>query len=203
MIGDFKLALRVMMKSPVFSAIAVVTLALGIGANAAIFSVVENTLLRPLPFRQADRLVRLYESNDEVGARTDAVNLSPQAVRQWREYGRNIFEDVGAADGITVTVGGVGIEPPRNVQAAPITANFFSVLGVTPARGRAFTSDEDRENGPPVAIISDDFWRDQLGGRSDVIGSTLSLSGLPHTIVGVMPKAFGIRIARRFGYQPG
>ncbi|PYK69315.1 MAG: hypothetical protein DME45_02910 [Verrucomicrobia bacterium] len=190
MIGDFKLALRVMMKSPVFSAIAVVTLALGIGANAAIFSVVENTLLRPLPFRQADRLVRLYESNDEVGARTDALNLSPQAVRQWREYGRNIFEDVGAADGITVTVGGVGIEPPRNVQAAPITANFFSVLGVTPARGRAFTSDEDRENGPPVAIISDDFWRDQLGGRSDVIGSTLSLSGLPHTIVGVMPKGF-------------
>src|SRR5688572_21026169 len=97
MLTDLKFALRVLAKSPAFTAIAVLTLALGIGANTAIFSVVQGTLLRPLPFPNAERLVRLYEAGDDSGARGTTLNLSEQTLRQWREYGRDIFEGIGAA----------------------------------------------------------------------------------------------------------
>ena len=190
MIDDLRYALRLLLKSPGFTAVAVITLALGIGANTAIFSVVEGTLLRRLPFPQAERLVRLYEAEDENGARSGTLNLSDQTVRQWRQYGRDIFEDIGAATGADVTVGSTDGQAPRSVAAARISANFFSVLGLPPARGRTFSAEEDRPGGPAVAIVSDDFWRENLNARADVIGSTLLLNGAPHTIVGVMPKAY-------------
>src|SRR3954447_18903955 len=104
MISDLRYAVRMMVKFPGFTAVAVITLALGIGANSAIFSVVEGTLLRPLPFPHSDRLVRLYESADENGARGHSLNLSEQTVRQWREYGTGIFEGIAAATGIKVTI---------------------------------------------------------------------------------------------------
>ncbi|MDQ2869003.1 MAG: ABC transporter permease, partial [Verrucomicrobiota bacterium] len=188
--NDLRYAFRLMAKSPAFTAVAIITLALGIGANSAIFSVVEGTLLRPLPFPHAEQLVRLYEAQDEGGARSGTLNMSENTVRQWREFGRDIFQDIGAATGTNVVVGGNNGEPARNVQAARISANFFSVLGLPPARGRSFTAEEDREGGPAAAIISDDFWRDSLNARADVIGSMLTLDGVPHTIVGVMPKTF-------------
>jgi putative ABC transport system permease protein len=190
MISDFKFALRMLVKRPGFACVAILTLALGIGANSAIFSVVEGTLLRGLPFPRPEQLVRLYEAQDESGARSGTLNMSEQTVQQWREFGRDIFQEVGAATGANVVVGGFNGEPARNVQAARVSANFFSVLGLQPARGRNFTVEEDRSVGPPVAIISDDFWRDNLNARSDIVGSTLMLDGVPHTIVGVMPKAF-------------
>src|SRR6058998_3504913 len=99
MVSDFKYAVRLLVKAPAFSAVAIVTLALGIGANSAIFSVVEGTLLRPLPFPQADRLVRLYEATDDTGRRGLSMNLSEQTVRQWREHGGEIFEGLAAATG--------------------------------------------------------------------------------------------------------
>src|SRR6185295_15047827 len=99
MIGDLKYAVRMLGKSPAFSTVAILTLALGIGANTAIFSVVEATFWRALPFPHADRLVRLYEAADDNGARGSTLNLSEQTLYQWREFGRNIFEDVGAATG--------------------------------------------------------------------------------------------------------
>ena len=105
MLSDLKYALRLLTKAPAFSAVAITTLALGIGANSAIFSVVEGTLLRPLPFPQPDRLVRLYEAADENGARGLSLNLSEQTVRQWREYGTDIFQGIAAATGINVTIG--------------------------------------------------------------------------------------------------
>jgi len=190
MISDLKYASRLLIKSPAFSLIAVCTLALGIGANTAIFSVVEGTLLRPLPFPNADRLVRVYEASDENGVRGGSMNLSIQTVRQWGEHGGEIFEGLAAATGINVTVGAVGGNPARSVQAAQVTSNFFSVLGLPPVLGRNFAAEEDRPGGPAVVIISDDFWRQYLGKQSDVLGVTLTLDGIPHTIIGVMPKAF-------------
>ena len=190
MASDLKYAVRLLIKSPAFAVIAVCTLALGIGANTAIFSVVEGTLLRPLPFPNADRLVRVYEASDENGARGGSMNLSEQTVRQWAEHGGEIFEGLAAATGLNVTVGVIGGNPARSVQAARVTSNFFSVLGLPPALGRNFSTEEDRPGGPAVVIISDDFWRQCLGGQSDVLGATLSLDGIPHTVIGVMPKTF-------------
>src|SRR3954465_1251728 len=106
MIRDLKYALRMLAKSPAFSAVAVLTLALGIGANTAIFSVVEGTLLRPLPFPKADRLVRLYEAAEESGAHANTPNLSELTLHQWREFGGDIFEGIAAANGANVVLGG-------------------------------------------------------------------------------------------------
>ncbi len=188
--GDFKYASRMLIKSPGFSLVAIITLALGIGANTAIFSVVEGTLLRPLPFPQASRLVRAYETSDDLGARGSTLALSEQTWRQWREFSRDIFQDIAAATGTNVTVGALAENPAENVPAARISANFLSVLGLAPARGRNFSAEEDRENGAAVAIVSDDFWRQHLGTQANVIGSTIVIDGVARTIVGVMPPAF-------------
>jgi putative ABC transport system permease protein len=190
MLTDLRHAFRLLIKSPAFSLIAIATLALGIGANTAIFSVVEGTLLRPLPFPNADRLVRVYEAADDNGARGSSLNLSEQTVQQWREHGVEIFEGLAAATGINVTVGASRGNSARTVQASRISANFLSVLGLPPALGRNFTAEEDQAGGAPVAIISDDFWKQYLGGQPNVLGITLTLDGVPHTIVGVMPKTF-------------
>src|ERR1700738_2133084 len=105
MLTDLKYALRLLLKSPGFTAVAVLTLTLGVGANTAIFSVVEGILLRPLPFPHAEQLVRIYESPDEVGARSASLNLSDRTVARFREFGRDIFGDVGGGTGSAGVVG--------------------------------------------------------------------------------------------------
>src|ERR1700751_4413817 len=125
MIADLKYALRLLIKSPAFAVIAVCTLALGIGANTAIFSVVEGTLLRPLPFPHPDRLVRVFEAGYENGARGGLMNLSEQTVRQWQEHSGEIFEGFAAGSGMNVTVGAVAGNSARSVQAARVTSNFL------------------------------------------------------------------------------
>src|SRR5437763_12133660 len=190
MLADLRYALRMLLKSPGFSAVAILTLALGIGANTAIFSIVEATLLRPLPFPHAERLLRLYEAENESGARGSTLSLSEQTLRQWREFGGDIFDGIGAATETNVVAGSTNGEAARNIVATRISSNFFSVLGLLPARGRNFTPEEDREGGPAVVIVSDSFWRNNLAARADVLGSTVTLDGVAHTIVGVMPKAF-------------
>ena len=176
-------------KSPAFSIIAIATLALGIGANTAIFSVIESALLRPLPFPKADRLVRLYETFDENGARSNTLNLAEKTVRQWREYGSDIFEGIGVATGGAASVATAG-ESTQIFPAARVSANFFEVLGLKPARGRNFTTEEDQPGGPRVVLVSHDFWQRNLGGREDVLGHVIKLDDASYTIVGVMPKTF-------------
>src|SRR3954464_14873945 len=142
MISDFKYALRTMAKSPGFTLVAILTLALGIGANTAIFSVVEGVLLRPLPFPNADRLVRIYEALDENGARSGTLNLSDRTTARFREFGRDIFEDVaGGTAGPQFVIAKV-VSPPQTVPAASVTYNFFDVLGLPPSQGRNFTREE-------------------------------------------------------------
>ena len=188
--NDLRFALRRLHRSPGFTVIAVLTLALGIGANTAIFSVLESTLLRPLPFPHADRLVRLYELSGESGERSTRLNLSPVAWQQWREQSGQIFEGIGAATGASLTVGAQAGEPARNIPAALISANFLDVVGLRPALGRNFVAGEDRPGAERVAIVGYDFWQRQLGGRRDVLGTTVVLDGIPCAVVGVMPKTY-------------
>jgi putative ABC transport system permease protein len=188
--NDFRYALRMLWKSPAFSIIAIATLALGIGANTAIFSVIESALLRPLPFPKADRLVRIYETFEENGAHSDLLNLSEKTVRQWREYGRDIFEGIGVATGASVSESANEGEPAHNFTAARISSNFLTVLGLQPTRGRNFTEAEDQPGGPRVVIVGYDFWQRNLGGREDVLGHAIKLDDASYTIVGVMPKTF-------------
>jgi predicted permease len=187
--NDLRYALRQLWKSPAFSIIAVATLALGIGANTAIFSVIEGALLRPLPFPNADRLVRVYETFDESGTPKNSLNLTEKTVQQWREYGVDIFEGIGAATGGAASVATAG-ESTQIFPAARITANFLNVLGLKPALGRNFTEGEDRPGGPHVVLVGYDFWQRNLGGRADVLGQTIKLDDAPYTIVGIMPKTF-------------
>ena len=188
--NDLRYALRMLLKSPAFSIIAISTLALGIGANTAIFSVIESALLRPLPFPKADRLVRIYETFEENGAPSDLLNLSEKTVQQWREYGRDIFEGIGVATGASVSESASAGEPARNFAATRISSNFLTVLGLQPALGRNFTAAEDQPGGPRVVIVGYDFWQRNLGGGEDVLGNTIKLDDASYTIVGVMPKTF-------------
>lgn len=187
---DLKFALRQLAKAPGFTAAAVLVLALGLGANTAIFSVVEAALLRPLPFPHPEQLVRLYEAFDEPDTRGNTLNFSDRSLQQWREHGGEIFSSLGAATGGSVTLGANDGRPARSFAAARVTADFFPTLGLSPAFGRTFTAGEDRPGGPRVVIVGDDFWRRELGGRADIVGQTVMLDGVPHTIVGVMPKDF-------------
>jgi putative ABC transport system permease protein len=187
--NDLRYALRQLWKSPAFSFVAIATLALGIGANTAIFSVIESALLRPLPFPNADRLVRVYETFDENGARSNALNLAEKTVQQWREYGRDIFAGIGIATGASVTASNSD-GSAQSLPAARISANFLNVLGLQPVRGRNFTDAEDQSGGPHVVIVGYDFWQRNLGGREDVLGETIKLDDAGYTIVGVMPKTF-------------
>ncbi len=190
MANELRYAVRQLIQRPAFTLVAVATLALGIGANTAIFSVLEGTLLRPLPFPHADRLVRLYEAQDESGHRGGTFNMSEATIRQWQKYGADIFDGIGAATGTNVVLGGSNGEPAQNIQGARVSANFFSVLGISPVLGRSFSAEEDREGGPPAVIVSDDFWQHHLNSRRDAIGSTLLLDGTRRTVVGVMPPTF-------------
>jgi len=187
--NDLRYALRILWKSPAFSIIAIATLALGIGANTAIFSVIESSLLRPLPFPNADRLVRVYETFDENGTPKNSLNLTEKTVRQWRDYSGDIFEGIGAATGGAASVATAG-ESTQVFPAARISANFFDVLGLKPVIGRNFTEAEDQPGGPHVVLVGYDYWQRNLGGRGDVLGQTIKLDDAPYTIVGVMPKTF-------------
>src|ERR1700751_1052625 len=158
--NDLRLAFRQFRKSPGFTLVAVLTLALGIGANTAIFSVVEGVLLRPLPFPHAERLVRIYEALDENGARSASLNLSDRTLARFREFGGEIFEDVAGGVGGASVVGADGGSPVQTVPAAQVTPNFFDVLGLSPVHGRNFTKQEGLDQNANVAIVSDDFWRD-------------------------------------------
>src|SRR5437016_14389822 len=153
--NDLKLAFRQLRKSPAFTLVAIIARALGIGANTAIFSVVEGVLLRPLPFPNAERLVRIYEALDENGARSASLNLSDRTVARFREFGRDIFEDVAGGTGGASVVSVNAGSPAQTVPAARITYNFFNVLGLPLSQGRNFTPEEGTDKAARVAIISD------------------------------------------------
>jgi putative ABC transport system permease protein len=186
MIFELSQALRSLARARGFVAVVVLILGLGIGANTAIFSVVRAVLLRPLPFAEPDRLVRLYESFRTGGGEAE-LSLAPLTWQRWRES-NTVFEDIGAATGTSLTLGGGG-DAPQYVAGARVSFNFFSVLGVKPVLGRDFLAEEDRPGAAPVVLVGHGVWQRRFGS-ADVVGQSVVLDGVPHTIVGVMPESF-------------
>lgn len=188
MLHALRHTVRALARTPAFSVTVVLIIAIGIGANTAIFSVLRTILLRPLPFAEPDRLFRLYESSDPNLADQTRFNLSPQTWKYWREN-NSVFDDIGRATGVSLALRRDGAEAQR-VQAVRISHNFFSVLGVQPVLGRDVRPEEDQPGAERVALVSDPFWQRVLGGRADAIGETITLDGHAHTVIGVMPKNF-------------
>jgi predicted permease len=188
---EFRLAFRALLKQPGFTAIAVLTIALGVGANSAIFSVVDAVMLRPLPFTEPGRVVMINEHTP----RFPVLSLSAENLLDVCGTGKTGAEPpvgslqaCGAFRNLTMNLSG-GAEPQR-IAAKMMSANVLPLLGVSPALGRGFTDAEDARGGEPVAILSYGLWQSRFGGAGDVIGQRLLLDGTPYSIVGVMPVTF-------------
>jgi putative ABC transport system permease protein len=187
LLNDLGQALRALRKSPIFAATVVVTLALGIGANAAIFSVFNAVVLAPLPFAEADRLVQLVNA---VNGQPSDTGVSPPAYRHLRAQ-TDVIEDVGAYRYASVNYSaGDALE---RLPASQVTEPYFRAFRGSMALGRPFTPDEDLPGAAKTVVVSHDFWTRRLGGDSGVIGSTIRLNGVAHTVVGVTAQAFDTR----------
>ena len=178
--SDMRYAARLMRKTPGFTAVMVLTLGLSIGANSAIFSVIEGVLLRPLPYPQADRIVRIFFRSPKY----PKFPLNPFDVRDFRARNRS-FEQLAAITRADMQLSGAG-EPVR-LQVFRTTAGYFRVLGFAPARGRDFTERDELPGNGLVAILSDRAWRTMFGGDQDIVGRKITLDLQPYTVVGVMP----------------
>jgi predicted permease len=180
---DVRYGFRMLRKNPGFTLIAVVTLALGIGANTAIFSVVRAVMLKSLPYPNPDRLMIL----DEYQEHTGRTSVGWMNFLDWRAQNHS-FEAMAAyrLDHRTLT----GIGEPMLLRAGQVSASFFSILGANPVLGRVFTESEDQTGASPRAVLSYEFWRNHLGGDSSVLGRELTLDGVPFTVMGVLPPGF-------------
>ncbi|HKB71507.1 MAG TPA: ABC transporter permease [Thermoanaerobaculia bacterium] len=183
--ADVRYALRSLRKSPGFAAVAIATLALGIGANTAIFSAVDAVVLRPLPYREPDRLAMLWERRPD----RDHVFASYPDFRDWRERTRS-FAGMAAYSDWTFNLTGAGA--PEHVESAVVSASFFRVLGLAPEAGRDFLPEEDVKGRGDVAVLAHDFFVRRFGGDRAAVGRTITLDGKSFTIVGVAPA--GIRL---------
>src|SRR5437868_8803531 len=183
-IQDLRYGLRLLLKRPGFTFIAVITLALGIGANTAIFSVVDAVLLRPLPYPQAERLIFLWSTMIGQGVPTSGSAMPDY--REWRDH-NDTLEGLGGYYYGDFSLSSGGTEPER-VQGAFITPNLFDVMRVSPALGRGFTPDEDQYGQHRVVLLSYGLWQRRFGGDTGVIGREIKVGGEGFTVVGVMPK---------------
>ena len=186
MIQDLRYGLRMLTKSPGFTAVAILTLALGIGANSAIFSVVNGVLLQPLPFRDPGRLVAVGESTPQF----DMMSFSYPNLVDFREQSRS-FEGLAAFNWQDCNLTGVG--EPEHLSGKRVSANFFSVFGIPPVSGREFDPKEDHVGASPVVMISGGLWKRRFGSSPDAIGKTIMLNGQGYTIIGVVPASFQYR----------
>jgi putative ABC transport system permease protein len=180
---DIMYACRIFRRDPAFTIVAVVTLALGIGANTAIFSVIDTVLLKALPFPDAHRLVVLDEYRREHGSRT----VSWMDFRDWRDQNR-VFDDLAAYRVTSVSL--TGGRDATLLHAAEVSAPFFDLLGVRPSLGRLFAADDDTPGASRAVIVSDDFWVTRLNSAADAIGSSIDLNGASCAVIGVLPASF-------------
>ena len=191
LIRDLRYAVRMLAKRPGFTAVAVVALALGIGANTAIFSVVNAVLLRPLPYREPDQIVKIWEVFPDAKLRADKANVSPANFIDWANQ-NEVFEQTAAYDGgragFNLTEGGQS----EHIQGARVSASLFPLLGAQPILGRYFTEDEDRQGNHRVIILSQGFWQRRFGSDHDILGRTLTLNLRSYTVIGVMPASFDL-----------
>jgi predicted permease len=188
--GDVRYGLRQVRRNPSFSAIAIATLALGIGVNTAMFSAVDAVLIRPLPYADADRLVMIWDEMSHVGF--PKHQPTPAEWHEWRRL-NTVFTDIAATQTSAATLSGDG--EPEQVPGRKVTANFWPLLGVRPLLGRVFTEDEDTR-GAAVAIISHGLWQRRFGGAGDVVGRAITLNDRAVEVIGVMPREFFFLPAR-------
>jgi putative ABC transport system permease protein len=189
LLQDIRHGFRVLRKSPGFSAAAIVVLALGIGANTAIFSVVNAVLLEPLPFPEAERIVAVaHTPPPEQFPGMKTFSVSPANYIDWRSQA-DAFETIAAYAGGYVNLTGGG--RPEAIPAMYVTSDYFSVLGATPLLGRAFAAGEDEPGRNRIVVLSEELWKTRFGGKPDAVGQTLDLNGQKYTVVGVLPARSG------------
>jgi len=187
-IQDLRYAVRQVRKAPGFAAVAVVTLALGIGANTSIFSVVNGVLLRSLPFPDSDRLVRVWHTPPQSSfPGISTFTISPANFLDWQNQ-NHVFSSMAIYGyrGFTLTGG----DKAEQVDASGVSAEFFSTLAVQPMLGRVFSTEEDQPGQSQVAVVSEGFWQRRYGRNEGLVGSTLQLNDKNYTVVGIMPAGF-------------
>ena len=186
LVFQFRAALRGLLQAPAFSIVCALTLALGIGANTAMFSVIDSLLLRRLPYSHSEQLVRLMITNPKRGIRGSPGN-SLLAYQYFRDHSRS-FTDVAAYDGESLNI--TGGSEPEELRCARVSFNFLRAVGTEPLLGRNFLPEEDQPGGNPVAILSQALWQRRFAGDMNIVGKTFSLNDTPYTVIGVMPAGF-------------
>lgn len=186
LLQDLRYSLRMLVKSPGFTAIAVLTLALGIGANTALFSVVNGVLLNPLPYPQPSELVALYSRTTQFSE----SSISYPNFLDWQRDNRS-FASLAAYRGDDFNLTGSG--EAQRLKAEMVSADFFQILGVQPAMGRLFNAGDDHAGAAPVVLLSEGFWRRKFGASRQLLGQSISLNGTPYTVVGIIPANFYFR----------
>jgi len=179
---DFSYAVRTLLRSPGFTILAVLTLALGIGANTAIFTVINGVLLRPLPYSDSSRIVHLEQAATRVGP--DRIGFSVQEVLDYRQQSRS-FSDLAEYHSMTFTL--LGAKVPERVVTGVISANYFSVLGVKPVLGRLINSSDETLSAPPVLMLSYAYWVKEFGADPKILGRPFTMNDRVHAVVGVLP----------------
>jgi putative ABC transport system permease protein len=182
---DLKYAFRTLIQNPGFTALTVSCLALGIGVNSTMFSVVDTVAIRPLPFRAPDELVTLHTTSQPNGV--DRGGVSFLDVRDWRER-TQVFSDIASVTGRSLTL--ADRDEPERFTGATVTWNMFPMLGIQPVLGRQFRQDEDQPGAARVVMLSDGVWKRRYAGDPAIVGRTLTVNGNPHTVVGIMPPKF-------------
>ena len=200
LLQDIQYGLRSLLKTPGFTAIALIVLALGIGANTAIFTVVNAVLLRPLPYPDSDRLTMLWETNPRFKIGIDAVPVTHGNFMDWREQ-NTVFEHVSAMGVGRWNLTGSG--EPERISGASVSANFFKLMGTEPALGRGFRDDEETPGAAKVVVISNVLWQQRFASDRNVIGTSMTLDGEPYTIIGVAPEGFNFPRSKELPYFVG
>lgn len=183
LLQDLRFGARMLLKNPAVTAIAVIALALGIGANSAIFSIVNAVLLRPLPFNDPDRLVFISETSQQV----PNMSVSFPNFVDWATQNQ-VFDEMAIFRGQSFNL--TGGDTPERIQGAQVSASLFTTLGVTPVYGRVFVDDEDRPGGNRVVLLSERLWQRRFGSAPDMVGKDLILNGESYTVVGILPAEF-------------
>jgi len=185
---DVRYALRTLARNPGFATVAILTLALGIGANTAIFSLVHAVLLRPLPFADPDRLAVVWADFTARGG-PSTVQAAPADFVDWKA-GNDVFADMAAVDGVLQTFNLTGAGEPERLSGAKVTANLFPLLGLGPIAGRTLLPEDDRAGAEAVVLISEGLWRRRFGASATLVGQPIRLNDVPHTVVGIIPGHF-------------
>ena len=185
LLRDLKFAARSLLKRPALTIIAVITLAIGIGANSAIFSVVNALLIKPLPFPDLNRIVAIWEKQPSRGVEHNEASMANYL--DWRTQNQT-FEQMGLYRWWSTNL--TGIEPPERIQGFLVTANFLDVLGMKPSIGRGFSAEEDQPGKDAVAILTFGLWQRRFGADPYIVNKTITLNGLARTVIGVMPEGF-------------